>query len=141
LVVELPELEPLEPEPMLPLPLELPAPVPGEVVPGEVVLGEVGAGALVALPLLLPEAPVPALDLLKWESHSEREIWPSLFVSTAEKLGAEALLALLPDIPPLDDEDLSLLVLDEELCARATPDSANSAAAVAALRIFRFNMP
>jgi len=136
---------------MLPLPLELPAPVLGEVVLGEVVLGEVGAGAVVALPL--PVAPVPAPDLLKWASHSEREIWPSLFVSTAEKFGVEALLALLPDMPPLDDdeslppaaagddEDLSLLVLDEELCARATPDSANSAAAVAALRIFRFNMP
>ena len=55
-----------------------------------------------------------------------------------------------PDIPdePLEpdpdaageDEDLSLLVLDEELCAAAMPDSANSAAAVAALTNFSFNI-
>ena len=74
-----------------------------------------------------------------------------MFVSTAEKFGVEVLepaLLLLPDRPPLEpdadgvedgeDEDLSLLVLDEELCAMATLDSANRAAAVAALRIFRF---
>ena len=83
-----------------------------------------------------------------------------MLVSTAEKFGVELLepeLAL-PDRPPLEpdvpelvpllpdadgvedgeDEDLSLLVLDEELCATATLDSANRAAAVAALRIFRF---
>jgi hypothetical protein len=84
-------------------------------------------------------------------------------VSTSEKFGVELLAPalLLPDRPPLapeepevpelvlllpdadgveegEDEDLSLLVLDEELCATATLDSANRAAAVAALRIFRF---
>jgi hypothetical protein len=48
------------------------------------------------------------------------------------------------ELPPAaagDDEDLSLLVvLDEELCASATLDSANSAAAVAALNTLRLNI-
>ena len=85
-------------------------------------------------------------------------------LSTAEKLGAAlvALVLLPPDRPPLelpaaappleddvpeepddagDDEELSpLVLLDEELCATATPDKANSAAAVAALRSFRFSI-
>ena len=41
-----------------------------------------------------------------------------------------------------DDDDLSapLVLLDEELCASVAPDSANSAAAVAALRTLRFNI-
>ena len=40
-----------------------------------------------------------------------------------------------------DEDDLSApLVLDEELCASVTPDSANNAAAVAALRTFSFNI-
>ena len=43
---------------------------------------------------------------------------------------------LLPDADGVD-EDLSL-ELDEELCAMATPESANSAAAVAALKSFNF---
>jgi len=194
--VELPELEPelplLEPEPMPPLLDPLLDGVLGEVVE----LGE--------LVLLLPLAPVPALepDLLKCASHSARETWPSLFVSTDEKLGAEELELLEPpDRPPLeppevalppdaalppeddepeadgvleleplepdaagdeeleddgvleleplepeaagadDDDDLSApLLLDEELCDRATPDSANNAAAVAALRTLSFNI-
>jgi hypothetical protein len=75
-----------------------------------------------------------------------------LFASTAEKVGAEVLplddVLDPPDMPdePLpdaagEDEDLSLLVLlDEELCAMATLDKANSAAAVAALRTFRLNI-
>jgi hypothetical protein len=87
-----------------------------------------------------------------------------LFLSTAEKLGAELLAPELlvpellppeddapddpdmPDEPPAllpdaagEDEDLSLL-LEEEPAATATLDSANSAAAVAALRSLRFNM-
>lgn len=53
--------------------------------------------------------------------------------------GAEPL-----ELPPAadgDDVDLSLLVLlDEELCASATLDSANSAAAVAALSTLRLNI-
>lgn len=147
----MPELEPLElPEPMLPLELPL-EPVLGDVGLGDVVLGEV----------LLPVAPVPAPepDLLKWASHSEREIWPSLLVSTAEKLGAEldAPAAALPpaddplDMPdePLelappaaegDEVDLSLLDEPDELCASATLDNANSAAAVATLNTLSFNI-
>jgi hypothetical protein len=165
LVFELPApVEPLElPEPMLPL-LE---PEPPVLLPG--VVGEVGD----VVELLLP---VPALepDLLKCASHSEREIWPSLFASTDEKLGLDELL-LEPDMPldepllleppeaALPDEDLSaepdellpdaageddeepLLpdaegVDDDELCATATLDSANSAAAVAALRTLSFSI-
>jgi hypothetical protein len=155
LPVELPELEP---EPMLPLLGPLVDGVLGEVVE----LGEV---------VLLPLAPAPEPDLLKYASHSEREIWPSLFVSTDEKLGDEELELLEPpDSPPLDpdaalppedeapedgvvelaplepeaagDDDVSAPpeVLDEELCASATPDSANNAAAVAALRTLSFNI-
>jgi hypothetical protein len=174
------ELEPPElPEPMLPEPDPpvLEPPVLEPLLPAPV-LGVGDAG-------LAPLAPVPALDpalsLLKWASHSEREIWPSLFVSTAEKLGAEALDALpepdkpppelelvppdaalppeddvpdepldmpdepLDELPPAaegdDDEGLSALVLlDEELCASATLESANSAAAVAALKTLSFNI-
>lgn len=141
-------------------PLELPEPMP---LPGDA--GE--AGDVVALPLAPEPALEP--DLLKCASHSERETTPSLFVSTLEKLGADELpevelppeaalppddvpLELLPDaagaepleLPPAaagEDEDLSLLVLlDEELCASATLDSANSAAAVAALSTLRLNI-
>jgi hypothetical protein len=191
-VLELPELPvelPLElPEPMLPL-LE-----PAPLVPlGEVVeLGDVvELLPPLAAPLLplLPLAPEP--DLLKCASHSERDTWPSLFLSTEEKLGVEELL-LEPDAPPLEplvleppeaalpedlevsDEPDELLPEaageddepdepdellpdaageddelppdaagedeDEELCATATLDSANNAAAVAALRTLSFNM-
>jgi hypothetical protein len=85
-------------------------------------LGAVGVlGAVVELPLVPPLA-APAPDLSKWASHSERETWPSLLVSIAEKLGAE------------------LLALLDELCARATLDSANNAAAVAALTTLSLNI-
>ena len=83
-----------------------------------------------------------------------------MFVSTAEKLGEPALAppetplapdAALPveddplaELPPAadgEDIDLSLLVLlDEELCASVTLASANSAAAVAALKTLSFNI-
>ena len=154
-MVELPELLPPElPEPMLPL-LE---PELGAGV--GVVLGEVVDELPEVPPLAAPEP-----DLLKCASHSERETCPSLLVSTDEKFGVEALdpALALPDRPPLEpdapeapelvpllpdadgvdvdgDEDLSLLVLDEELCATATLDSANSAAAVAALNTFSLSM-
>lgn len=126
----------------------LPEPVAGEL------LGEV-----VELPEVPPLA-APEPDLLKCASHSERDTCPSLLLSTAEKFGVEALepeLAL-PDRPPLEpdapelllpdadgvdegeEEDLSLLVLDEELCATATLDSANRAAAVAAVNTFILSM-
>jgi hypothetical protein len=140
-------------------------PVVSLELPLEPLLGEVLApllGEVVTLPplLVLPLAPLE-LDLLKYASHSEREIWPSLFVSTDEKLGVAvlALAALPPEAlddalgrldEPLEelseaageDEERSLLVLlpDDELCAVATPDSANSAAAVAMLTNFRFNI-
>jgi hypothetical protein len=110
-----PLLEPL-------LPVEVPAPVLGEV--GDVVLLE---------PLLMPEElPLPMLDvppeappeleldLLKCASHSAREIWPSLFVSTSEKLGCDELPETL-ELPPLaaddgdeDDEEDGLLVEEDE---------------------------
>jgi hypothetical protein len=126
---------------------------------------------------LLPPLAAPELDLLKCASHSERDTWPSLFLSTEEKSGLDELL-LEPDMPPLEplllepplleppdaalpedlevsDEPDELLPdaagededelpdaagedEDEELCATATLDSANSAAAVAALRTLSF---
>jgi hypothetical protein len=157
----------LEPAPLVPL---------GEVV---------GLGDVVEL--LLPPLAAPEDDLLKCASHSERDTWPSLLVSTEEKLGLDELL-LEPDIPPLEPPDAALPDFevseepdellpeaagaedepdepdellpdaagededddplpdaagedeDEELCATATLDSANSAAAVAALRTLSFNM-
>jgi hypothetical protein len=145
----------LEPAPLVPL---------GEVVE----LGDV-------VELLLPPLAAPEPDLLKCASHSERDTWPSLLVSTEVKLGLDELL-LEPDVPPLEpllleppeaalpedldvsDEPDELLPDaagededelppdaageddDEELCATATLDSANSAAAVAALRTLSFNM-
>ena len=102
--------------PELPPPIE-PLPEPGVLVVPEV-LPDVPAPEPVELPLpLMPEEPevVPPdaplelePDLLKWASHSWREIWPSLFVSTDEKLGELALLledplaAGLLDEPPDD---------------------------------------
>jgi hypothetical protein len=154
------------------LPLLEPAPL--------VPLGVVGLGDVVEL--LLPPLAAPEPDLLKCASHSERDTWPSLFLSTEEKLGSDELLlepvlleppdAALPDLEvsdepdellpdaagedeepdepdePLPDaagEDEDELLPDaagededEELCATATLDSANSAAAVAALRTLSF---
>lgn len=143
------------------LPVELPLELLGEVVE----LGDVVE--------LLPPLAAPELDLLKCASHSARDTWPSLFLSTEEKSGLDELL-LEPDIPPLEpllleppdaalpedlevsdepdellpdaageDEDELLPDAagedeDEELCATATLDSANSAAAVAALRTLSF---
>ena len=77
-----------------------------------------------------------------------------MFVSTEEKLGANALeLALPEDIPdePLepgepDADGADGVVLlppedDEELCAIATPDRARSAAAVALVTSFNIDIP
>jgi hypothetical protein len=169
-VLELPELPvelPLElPEPMLPL-LE---PAPLEPLGEGVELGDVVELLPPLAAPLLPLAPEP--DLLKCASHSARDTWPSLFLSTEEKLGVEVLEpdapleplvleppeAALPDDLEVSDEPDELLpdaagededeeplpeaagVDDEELCATATLDSANSAAAVAALRTLSFNM-
>jgi len=137
LLVELPELEP-------------------EVL-GELLLGELDE--LPELEPLVPPLEAPLLDLLKWASHSAREMLPSLLVSTDVKLGSEELALLLePDAPDdegEDDEDeegeLELELEpeadgvygeDEEelLCATAMPDRAKSAAAVAALMTLRFNI-
>lgn len=59
-----------------------------------------------------------------------------------EEDGVVELEPLEPDAAGEDDEDdLSApLVLEEELCASVAPDSANNAAAVAALRTFSFNI-
>ena len=142
------------------LPVELPDELPLELLGVGVELGEVvELGDEVEL--LLPPLAAPEPDLLKCASHSERDTWPSLFLSTEEKLGSDELL-LEPDMPPLEpllleppdaalpedlevsDEPDELLPdaagedEDEELCATATLDSANSAAAVAALRTLSF---
>ena len=128
-------VEPVEPD-VLPLPIE-PDELPElPIEPDEELPLELG---LLVLPLELES------DLLKCLSHSAREIWPSLLVSTDEKLGCEALLALLPDEPPaaLDDEPVDGLEAagEDELpddafesalspAALARDDRAKSAAAV-----------
>lgn len=100
--------------------LELPLPIEpvelGEPVLGEVELGDVELGEVVdELPDELPPMPcellVPPLlepDLLKCASHSEREIWPSLLVSTDAKLGVVALPELL-ELGELDEPPAALL--------------------------------
>ena len=152
LLVELPELPPVEP-PVLgvgegdlvvedeePLPME-PDEEP-DALPVELPLVLDG---LLVLPLELEEP-----DLLKWASHSEREIWPSLLVSTDEKLGVlelpdelalgvldeppAALLDDLPDELPLVAEG-DLVELDEESAATASVDRAKSAAAVVTVTV------
>jgi hypothetical protein len=91
----------------------------------ELLLGELGLVVLLGLLELLPApeelppvAPLLELDLLKYASHSERDTWPSLFLSTLVKLGAEldAPLELepldMPELPPLEAPDE---LLGEEL--------------------------
>ena len=116
---------------------------PGLVAPPEApllgVLGEVVE--LLPEPVLeLPVAPLaPDPDLLKWASHSEREIWPSLLVSTDEKFGS-AMLELAPlELEP--DAEGVLLLPEDELCAMATPERASSAAAVALVTSFNIDIP
>ncbi|HET7297651.1 MAG TPA: hypothetical protein VFI89_02960 [Burkholderiales bacterium] len=131
LVVEVPDPE--EPDPVAPLE----APLLGDV------LGEV---------VLLPEPVAPELepDLLKCASHSEREIWPSLLVSTDENVGAAMLELVLPDDIPDEPEDIPdeplepdaegvVLLPEDELCAIATLDRARSAAAVALVTSFNID--
>jgi hypothetical protein len=125
-VVELPDPE--EPDPVAPLE----APLLGEVL-GEVVL------------LSEPVAPELEPDLLKCASHSEREIWPSLLVSTDEKVGAAVLELVLPDdipdepLEPEPDAEGVVLLPEDELCAIATLDRARSAAAVALVTSFNID--
>ncbi|HUG78092.1 MAG TPA: hypothetical protein VML57_11455 [Burkholderiales bacterium] len=104
MVLPEPELVPVLPEPVLPAPVVLsvlvlplaPAPVLGVL--------EVSAPPVV----LLPVAPVSDL---KCSSHSEREIWPSLFLSTSEKLG----IWVLAPAAALPEALVSLEVLPEAL--------------------------
>jgi hypothetical protein len=155
-VVELPDPdEPDDPDELgLVAPLE--APLLG-------VLGEVVE--LLPEPVVLePVAPLaPDPDLLKWASHSDRDIWPSLFVSTDENVGAMLEPAPLDDVPaeplappaaePLEPDDIPdepleplepdaegvLLLPEDELCAMATPDRAKRAAAVALVTSFNID--
>ncbi|OAI51925.1 hypothetical protein AYO46_00960 [Betaproteobacteria bacterium SCGC AG-212-J23] len=108
---------------VLPLPIEPEEPPVGA---GVVELGDL-AGALVP----------PLEDLLKCASHSAREIWPSLLVSTEEKLGGMALSELLPVPADGDDGEAAdgetedgLLDEVEESAATASVERAKSAAAV-----------
>lgn len=135
-------------------------PVPGVFVVPEVLPDVPPPDEPVELPLPLmpeeepedvpPEAPLEVEpDLLKCASHSWREIWPSLLVSTDEKLGDELLAAPpagepdapdAPDEPDVDGEEADgvdeegLLDDDEEDCATANVESANRTAAVVTLR-------
>jgi len=113
-------------------PLELPPIEPLELLP-EVL-------PLVPVELLVP--PLLELDLLKYASHSEREIWPSLFVSTDEKLGVVALPLELElgelELPLAADEgedEDGLLLEEEEYAAAAASDRAKSAAAVVTVTV------
>ena len=144
LVVEpLDEPEPIEPD-------ELPLVEP-EVLPEEPVEPDE----------LVPPLELEEPDLLKCASHSARVIWPSLLVSTDEKLGALELLdeplgeladeldeppaALdgdeLPDAPVDGELDEADGVEDDELpdlaesAATASVDSAKSTAAVVTLTV------
>ena len=113
---------------LLLLPEALPEPVPAplapepELEPPMPLLGEVGAVLLLPLPdapplevlpleplVLPPEALEP--DGLKCASHSCREIWPSLFLSTDEKLGVELLDA---PLEALGEEDEPEALGDED---------------------------
>ena len=135
LVVEpLDEPEPIEPD-------ELPLVEP-EVLPEEPVEPDE----------LVPPLELEEPDLLKCASHSARVIWPSLLVSTDEKLGALELLDEPlgeladeldePPAAPVDGElDEADGVEDDELpdlaesAATASVDSAKSTAAVVTLTV------
>lgn len=113
-----------------PLPIDEPVeplPVLGEVVLGERVLLE--PLDPLELPLLMPdelpvELPLPMLevppeaplelDLLKCASHSARDTWPSLFVSTSEKLGCELDELELPLAADGEEDDEEDGLLEEE---------------------------
>lgn len=101
LLVELPELPPIEPELGDLVVLDEPEPIEPVDEPDE---PDVPDELLPEVLPLVPEVLPLELDLLKCASHSERETWPSLLVSTDEKLGADEL--------PLELE-LGELVLDD----------------------------
>jgi hypothetical protein len=119
---------------------------------GEELLDELELGELLDSDVP-PAAPLELEDLLKWASHSAREICPSLFVSTSEKLGDDEL----DDEPPADDgleadEDEGLddedglvdddgLDEDDEDCATASVESANITAAAVMPRALGMEFP
>ena len=111
----------LEPVPELELPMPL---LLGEVELLPDVLGDELLGELLLGELLLDVPPLEELellpDLLKWASHSCREIEPSPFLSTDENVGVELLELLAPpEALGEDDEEDELgeaaLGEDEEL--------------------------
>jgi hypothetical protein len=136
-VDELPEVPPLAaPEPDL---LKCASHSERETCPSLLVSTAEKFGVeLLAPALLLPDRPPLEPDA------------PELLPEAPDALDPPELLdgpEVLPDAPEVllpeadgEDEDLSLLVLDEELCATATLDSANSAAAVAAVKTFILSM-
>jgi hypothetical protein len=91
---------------------------------------------LALAPPLVPPAAAPPLDDVPDEPDMPEEPLEPLPDAAGDE---DEPLELEPDAAG-DDEDLSLLVLLDELCATATLDNANSAAAVAALKSFRFNI-
>ena len=145
LLVELPELPPIEPELGDLVVLDEPEPI--EPVDEPEVPDELLPEVLPLVPEVLPLE----LDLLKCASHSERETWPSLLVSTDEKLGADELPVELelgelvlddPPAAPVDDlpvdelplaadgdEDEDEPLLDLSPAATASVERAKSTAA------------
>jgi hypothetical protein len=122
------------------------------VVLGDVVLGEVVdeplEEPLMPEPVLVPPLELELEPLLKCASHSVREIWPSLFVSTDEKLGwlllPELVLGdvVLDELPPADGEaDDGLDDEEEESAAAAASDRAKSAAAVVTVTVLIMGGP
>jgi len=98
-------------EPMLPLLEPLLEPVPELELP--LLLGE---GVLLLGELLLDVPPLEELllpDLLKYASHSEREIEPSLFLSTDENDGVELDELLAPPEALGEDDEEDELGEDE----------------------------
>jgi hypothetical protein len=98
----------LEPMPLLLGELEL---LPDEL--GDELLGDELLGELLLGELLLDVPPLEELllpDLLKYASHSEREIEPSLFLSTDENDGVELDELLAPPEALGEDDE------EDELC-------------------------
>ena len=86
--------------------------------------------------LLEPDAALPPEDDEPLDMPEEPLELPD--ADGVEEEESDEPLELLPDADG-EDEDLSL-ELDELLCAMATPESANSAAAVAAVNTLIFNI-
>src|SRR6185312_13839814 len=112
----------LEPVPELELPMPL---LLGEVELLPDVLGDELLGELLLGELLLDVPPLEELellpDLLKWASHSCREIEPSPFLSTDENVGVELLELLAP--PEALGEDDEEDELGEDALLEAPPEA------------------